>query len=73
MKKRIRNSPTIESLIREYMLNKGDEVSLNEINDYVQSKATILSKTPRNTVFSVIFRMSDVQRISRSLYKYIPK
>ena len=73
MKRRIRNSPTIESLIREYMLNKRDVVSLDEINDYVQSKATILSKTPRNTVFSTIFRMADVQRVNKSLYKHVPK
>lgn len=72
MKKRIRNSPSIKSLICEYMLNKGDVVSFKEIYNYVQSKATILSKTPQNTVYSIIFRTSDIQRVGKSLYKYIP-
>jgi len=71
MRMRVRNSPKIEFIIREYLSNKADAASLAEITEYVQSKATILSKTPRNTIVSIIFRMPDVERVVKGLYKHV--
>ena len=73
MKRRFINSPTIESHIREYLVNKGASASLVEISDYVQSKATILGKTPRNTVSATMYRMRDIERVGRGLYRHAPE
>jgi hypothetical protein len=73
MKQRIRNSPPIKHIIREYMHSKGDPVSFGEIYEHVSKLATLVSKTPRNSVFSVLTRMPDIERVSHAKYKLTAK
>jgi len=73
MKQRIRNSPSVKHVIREYMLRKGDTASFKEIYEHVCKSATLLSKTPRNSVFSILTRMPDIQRVRPATYKLTTK
>jgi len=73
MKQRIRNSPPIKHIIREYMRSKGDAVPFEEIYEHVSKSATLVSKTPRNSVFSVLTRMPDIKRVSHAKYKLTAK
>jgi len=73
MANKVINSPTIEWHIREYLANKGAAASLAEIYDYVQTKATIQSKTPRNTISATIYRMPDVEREGKARYRHVSR
>jgi hypothetical protein len=69
MKQRVRNSPPMREIIRGYMIKKGNAVSFEEIFIHVSKSATLLGKTPRNSVFSVLTRISDIERVGPAMYK----
>jgi len=68
MNRRIRNSPAIKDIIREYMLRKGKVVTFDEIYDRVCESATLISKRPRASVYSVLYRMPEVERDGSGKY-----
>ncbi len=69
MKQRVRNLPPMREIIRGYMTKKGDAVSFEEVYKHVSKSATLLGKTPRNSVFSVLTRIPDIERVGPALYK----
>jgi len=69
VRQRYRNTPPIKDVIREFLVNKGDGASVQEIYEYVQRFVMFTSKTPRNSVFSVLVRMQNVQRVGPGKYK----
>jgi len=69
MKQRVRNSPPIRDIIHEYMVKKGDTVSFEEIYKHVYKSVTLLGKTPRNSVFSVLTRIPDIERVGPAMYR----
>jgi len=69
MKQRVRNSPPMREIIRKYMVKKGDAVSFDEIYGHVSKSVTLMTKTPRNSVFSVLTRIPDVERVGPAIYK----
>lgn len=72
--KRKKNSPSMKELISEYLKKrKNSTAELREITDYVLARVTLTSKKPRNSVYSVLYRMDDVQRIDDRTYKLIVK
>jgi len=69
MKQRVRNSPSIKDIIREYMAKKGDVASFEEIYDHVSKSVTLMTKTPRNSVFSVLTRIPGIERVGPARYR----
>jgi len=69
VKHRMLNSPPIKGVIREFLRHKRDPVSFQEIYEHVMKNVVLVSETPRNSVYSVLFRMQDVQRINRGKYR----
>lgn len=65
---RVRNSPTIQELIRDLLASKHRPVPFGDIYDYVSANATLTSKKPRASVFSVLTRMRDVKRAQPGTY-----
>lgn len=63
VKKRIRNVPPISAIVRQFLKSKGVAVSFEEIFQHVIRLVQIRSETPRKSVYSVIYRMQDVQRV----------
>lgn len=69
---RFRNSPPIKDLIIEMLKAKTSKTaSLDEIYDYVlgSGKIKLAGKTPKNTIYSVIFRMPEVTKVKKGQYK----
>ena len=63
-KKRYRNNPSIRMIILEY-LAKHPVASFGEICSHVIAQPIKLtSKTPRNSIFCVLVRMDNVERVS---------
>ncbi|MCX6006119.1 MAG: hypothetical protein NTZ34_02515 [Chloroflexi bacterium] len=67
--KRFRNHPTMKEIVREFLKKKKGAVTLEELTDHVLKNVKLVSKTPRNSVFSVLKRMDDVERVSQATYK----
>lgn len=68
----MKNSPTIKKVIGEFLLYKKEEGAyVKEISEYVQKHISLNSKTPRNSVFSVLTRMENVQRFGPGKYRLI--
>ena len=68
---RIRNSPTIQEIIRAYLQKKGAAATVGEIYDHVIKRATITSERPRASVFSVLTRMPDIERTRPGEYNLL--
>lgn len=68
MQRRIRNSPTIREIIREFLAGKSESASFDDIYNHVVKRVTLISKKPRASVFSVLTRMPDVVRTQPSKY-----
>lgn len=69
MKQRVRNSPPMRDVIHGYMVKKGKAASFEEIYTHVSSSVTLMGKTPRNSVFSVLTRIPDVERVGPAMYR----
>lgn len=69
VRQRYRNSPPIKAIIREFLAKKREGASVQEIYEHVQRFVVLTSETPRNSVFSVLVKMQDVQRVSPGKYK----
>ena len=69
MNQRVRNSPPMRDIIRGYMAKKGDAASFEEIYTHVSKSVTLMGKTPRNSVFSVLTRIPDVERVGPAMYR----
>jgi hypothetical protein len=69
MKQRVRNSPPMRDIIYRYIAKKCDAVSFEEIYKHVSKSVTLLGKTPRNSVFSVLTRIQDIERVGPAMYK----
>ncbi len=63
MRQRVRNQPTIKEVILEFLVKKREDATVDEIYNHVAESVTLLSKTPRNSVFSVLTRMPEVKRV----------
>ena len=68
-RQRYRNTPPIKEVIREFLARKKDGASVQEIYKYVQRFVAFTSKTPRNSVYSVLVRMQNVERVGPGKYK----
>jgi hypothetical protein len=67
---RKKGSPSIKDVISDFMTrNRSREYSFQEIYEHVQEAIGLTSKTPRNSVFSVLVRMADVERVGRGTYR----
>jgi len=71
MPRRIRNSPTVQEIIREFLGGRTEPASNDEIFRHVVRRATLISEKPRASVFSVLTRMPDVARFQRGKYMLI--
>jgi hypothetical protein len=71
MAERIRNSPTIQEIIRAYLQKKDDAATVGEIYDHVIKRVSLTSKSPRASVFSVLTRMPDVERTRPGEYNLL--
>jgi len=69
MKKIFRNSPSMKVIIHDYMVKRGDAASFEEIYEHVHNSVTLLGKTPRNSIFSVLTRIPDIERVGPAMYK----
>ena len=69
MKQRVRNSPPMRDVIHGYMVKRGKPASFEEIYTHVSSSVTLMGKTPRNSVFSVLTRIPDIERIGPAMYR----
>jgi hypothetical protein len=65
------NSPSIKERIREYLLQHPSGSISRDIVDYVLPKITLLGKTPRDTIRSVLYTMPDVKRTDSGKYKLV--
>ena len=68
-RQRYRNTPPIKDVIRRFLAGKRDGASVQEIYEYVQRFVTLVSETPHKSVFSVLVKMKDVQRVGPGKYK----
>jgi len=61
---------TMSGVIRVYLARKkSHEASFDDICKHVLRSITPESRTPRNSVFSVLARMPDVERVRRATYR----
>ena len=68
-RQRYKNTPPIKEIIQGFLAGKKDGASVHEIYEYVQRFVTLTSETPRNSVFSVLVRMQNVERVGPGKYK----
>jgi len=67
--KRYRNNPPIRMIIQEY-LTKHDTASFKEIYNYVSAQSIkLVAEKPENSVFSILTRMNNVERIGHAQYR----
>lgn len=67
--KRYRNNPPIRMIIQEY-LTKHDIASFKEIYNYVSAQPIkLVSEKPENSVFSILTRMDNVERVGYARYR----
>lgn len=67
--KRYRNNPPIRMIIQEY-LTKNDTASFKEIYNYVSAQPIkLVSEKPENSVFSILTRMNNIERIGHARYR----
>lgn len=59
---------TIRFVVLQYMKKAGC-ATFGEIYEGVRRTVKIDSKTPRNSVFSVVSRMSELERVEKGTYK----
>lgn len=65
----IRNKPSIRVIIEKYLLNR-NEVLLEDIIKHVNKQhVTFKTKTPRNSIVSILCRMQNVEHLGRGKYK----
>ena len=69
----MKNNPTIKEVIEQFLLDKKDGACVKEISEYVQIHIALNPKTPRNSVFSVLTRMKNVERFGPGKYKLISR
>jgi hypothetical protein len=69
MPRRVRNSPTIQEVIRDYLKAKVEPAKFGEIYEYVSERVTLAAKKPRASVFSVLARMDGVERVGPGQYR----
>ncbi len=67
---RIRNKPSTREVIREFLKREGKTVTYDEIYNYTVSKVRLTTKTPRNSIYSVLIRMDDVKHVGTGQYKF---
>jgi hypothetical protein len=68
-KLRYKNKPPIRQIIQEY-LEKNKTASFTEISSYVKKQPIKLtSKKPGNSIYSILVRMKNVERIGYATYK----
>lgn len=72
MKNRIKNKPPIREIIRQLLADRAEPTDVREIYDYVAERVTLVSDTPRSSVFSVLTRMPDVIRVEPRKYALTP-
>ncbi len=66
---RYRNSPSIKQLIGEVLRENEEGVSLEDIYIYVLPKVKLLGKTPKKSIYSVLTKMTNIQKYSSGKYK----
>jgi len=68
-RKRYRNNPPIRVIIEKYLKGK-EEASIVEIYKHIQqTSAKLVSKKPKNSVYSIIARMPNVERVRYGKYR----
>jgi len=73
---RVRNSPPIRVLVKNFLQHKKDKTaSASEIYEHIfgSGKIILSGKTPKNSIISVIYRMPEIKRIGNKQYKLIEK
>lgn len=68
MSKPLRKSPTIREIIEDYLVQRSESASVSEIYNHVRTRASLASKNPRATVFSVLTRMGNVTKTGPGNY-----
>jgi len=68
-RKRIRNKPPIRILIENFLTGKR-EASFQDIYSYIQKQdIKLVSKTPRNSIFSIVTRATNIERVGSGKYR----
>ena len=70
--KQYRSNPTTRVLIEGFLI-KRKEASFGEIYGYVESQhVAFISKTPKNSVRSVMYRMENLECLGAGKYRLKP-
>lgn len=68
--RRSRNNPPIRTIIEQFLSEHPSGASFEQICKHVQTQAIkLISKTPRNSIYSVLVRMNNVERVAPATYR----
>ena len=63
------NSPSTRELIIDYLTRRGGPASFDDIYQTVSKSVQLATETPRASIFSILIRSPEIERVDRATYK----